>query len=106
MSGGEATASPLVVMAIDEPDAALHLTAQRHTVAGLRQLATDLDTATFVSTHSREFLDHPGVVPLHVSRGLDGLAVVDPLKPIHREMCESLALPQRTYFSLAGAFSR
>lgn len=66
---------PIVVL-LDEPEAALHRSAEAHLVTGLKRLALELgDAAVIVATHSPAFLADGGVRPIHVHRSLRGLAV-------------------------------
>ncbi len=90
---------PLLV-ALDEPDGALHATAQRHAVLGLTDLARDLQATVICSTHSREFLNADDVTLRHVSRGFDGNVVVHDLAPPDRAHLDELGLEPADLFLL------
>lgn len=83
--------SPFVV-ALDEPDGALHATAQRHAVDGLARFAKHRPATVWVSTHSREFLNHPDVTPHHVSRDAEGALITNKLGPPQRARVDELGL--------------
>lgn len=75
LSETEAADRPIVVV-LDEPEGALHRTAERHLVKGLKALSTALNgAAIIVATHSPEFLSDVGVRQVHVHRARDGLAL-------------------------------
>lgn len=75
LSEAEAADRPIVVI-LDEPEGALHRTAERHLVNGLKALSTALNgAAIIVATHSPAFLSDVGVRQVHVHRVRDGLAL-------------------------------
>lgn len=80
-----------VVLFLDEPDAALHATAQRNLVAALRSLGGD-GAATVVSTHSREFLNDAETRLLHVKRDPNGNTTVHELEDGLREHMEEFGI--------------
>ena len=51
-----------------------------------------LPATSYVATHSREFLNHPGVTVHHVSRGSGGDLTVQPLDTLHRARCDELGI--------------
>lgn len=63
---------PPTIVSLDEPDGALHATAQRHAVEGLARLVDDRGCLVLCATHSREFLNHPQVELNHVTRDRTG----------------------------------
>lgn len=73
----ELAEDPLGAMLIDEPEAALHVRAERRVVQGLTQLAHELNTPVIVATHSREFLNNPELHLVHTSRDHQGLTQVE-----------------------------
>jgi hypothetical protein len=83
--------TPLII-ALDEPDGALHATAQRHAVNGLVRLSKRQNATIWVSTHSREFLNHSDVTPHHISRDATGSLVRNKLGPPQRARVDELGL--------------
>jgi hypothetical protein len=77
---------------LDEPDAALHATAQRHAVDGLTRLARRLQVVVIVASHSAEFLNHPEVTPLHVQRDGEGAVTVERMRSLQRARVRELGL--------------
>lgn len=85
-------AEPYHLLALDEPDAALHASAERFAVEGLTELASSHSSTMFlVATHSKEFLNHPAVGLNHVYRNLVGGVSI-----------ESLSSPLRQRFDVLG----
>ena len=56
------------------------------------RVADELSAVTYVATHSREFLNHPGVTVHHVSRNGKGALTVEPLDRLHRARCDELGI--------------
>lgn len=71
---------PTPVRAIDEPEAALHRSAEEHMARGLAELAAHDGGAWVVATHSPALLDDPRSHVMHVKR-VDGRTRVSPLMP-------------------------
>lgn len=91
-SGSELGAEPYHLLALDEPDAALHASAERFAVEGLVELAEAHGSTLFlVATHSKEFLNHPDVGLNHVYRDITGGVSI-----------ESLSSPLRQRFDVLG----
>ena len=57
------------VVLLDEPEEALHVSAARHLVNGLKQWATLMASSVVVATHSPAFLNDQGMRLLHARRG-------------------------------------
>jgi hypothetical protein len=90
---------------LDEPDAALHATAERHAVRGLAQSARMVELAVvYLSTHSAEFLNHEDVKPWHVRRGAVGEVLVDPLDSVHRSKAKDLGVQPADLLMLSRCF--
>ena len=94
--------SPLVL--IDEPERALHLTAQRHLANGLKKITQERDVQIIVSTHSPEFLKDPSNKLMHVYR--DGADHVrsNQMNSIDRENLDSLGLDPIDALQLTNRF--
>lgn len=90
---------PLLV-ALDEPDAALHATAQRHAVAGLRRIVDEWAATVICSTHSREFLNADHVALFHVARDRSGHVVRSQLESVDRDRIDQLGLAPADLFLL------
>ncbi len=81
-----------LVLVLDEPDSALHATAERHLVAGLKELADELGAMVVVTTHSREFLNDPGVALWHVHRDVRGFVTAEHLDSPLRAQIDGLGI--------------
>jgi hypothetical protein len=95
---------PLSAIVLDEPDAALHATAERFTIDGLSRLATETGAVVFLSTHSREFLNHPAVRRWHVRRAANGSVLATQLPPLQLAMIHELGLQPADLLLLSRAF--
>ena len=82
---------PLVVL-LDEPEKALHRTAERHLARGLRQLTDEFDATVIVATHSPAFLDGSPRQLVHIRRDADGRTVADKMPNNLRERIGTLGL--------------
>ena len=91
---------PPTIVALDEPDAALHATAQRHAVNGLLRVAEEFDATILCSTHSREFLNSERVRLRHVRRDLGGHVAINDLGAPDRAQLEELGLQPADLFLL------
>jgi energy-coupling factor transporter ATP-binding protein EcfA2 len=91
-SGRRLPAQPFEMWFLDEPDAALHATAERHAVNGLVAAATEANAMIVVATHSQAFLNHGGVMPHHVGRAADGCVTAHPLGAVQRQRVADLGL--------------
>lgn len=100
--GPGASIEPIYVF-LDEPDAALHATAERHAIEGLVEVASARGATIIVSTHSHEFLNHPGVRPLHVHRE-QGNVALRPLDDAHRVRVDELGLTPADLLMLQRMF--
>lgn len=92
-----------IVVALDEPDAALHVTAQRHALAGIVGLAGQPETTVVCSTHSREFLNADDVRLHHVFRDSGGKVVLSRLDTPQRSQIHELGLAPADLFMLHRA---
>jgi hypothetical protein len=77
-------------LVIDEPEAALHPSAQRYAVSGLKALAEELACPIVVATHSPALLDDPDIVLRHVFRGPMGRTAILELTDPMRQALEGL----------------
>ena len=80
------------VALFDEPEAALHVAAERWMLQGLRSLASSHDMPIIAATHSAELLNDPDVALQHVARDAAGRTTVTPLASPLRPEIESLGL--------------
>ncbi len=80
------------VALFDEPEAALHVAAERWMLQGLRALASSHDMPIIAATHSAELLNDPDVGLQHVARDASGRTTVTPLASPLRPEIESLGL--------------
>lgn len=100
----DATAATPTLLVLDEPDAALHSTAERHAVAGLSDLAASFgrtgELAVLVATHSREFLNASDVWLMHAFRTADGSAALRELENPMRERLDLMGLSPADAFQL------
>lgn len=80
------------VALLDEPEAALHVAAERWILQGLRALADAHDIPVIAATHSAELLNDPDVRLQHVARDASGRTTVTPLASPLRAEIESLGL--------------
>lgn len=80
------------VALLDEPEAALHVAAERWMLEGLRTLASSHDMPIIAATHSAELLNDPDVALQHVARDASGRTTVTPLASPLRPEIESLGL--------------
>lgn len=80
------------VAMLDEPEAALHVAAERWMLQGLRSLASSYDMPIIAATHSAELLNDPDVALQHVARDASGRTTVTPLVSPLRPEIESLGL--------------
>jgi energy-coupling factor transporter ATP-binding protein EcfA2 len=87
---GPSSARGFVVL--DEPESALHPTAQAHLAAGLSQLTERTEARTLVATHSPALLDQPGINVIHVRRGSGGSTELVTLDAISRDQISDLGL--------------
>lgn len=92
------------LLLLDEPDAALHSTAERHAVAGLARMAASFvgagDLSIVAATHSREFLNSTDVRLMHVFRTLEGAVALRELDNPLRERLDLLGLKPADAFQL------
>ncbi len=80
------------VALLDEPEAALHVAAERWMLQGLRHLADEHGMPILAATHSAELLNDPDVRLQHVARDASGRTTVTPLGSPLRPEIESLGL--------------
>ncbi len=66
---------------VDEPEAALHRSAEEHLAKGLVTLAEKYGATIVAATHSPELLDHPRIHKLYARRPM-GYTRIDPLGPV------------------------
>ena len=79
MTGSDPLLGGIGAILIDEPEAALHVAAERHLLQGLMSLNSREglgEIPVIVTTHSPLFLNQPDVSLHHVMRGPDGKAVI------------------------------
>lgn len=88
------------VTIVDEPEAALHVLAQRHLLRGLKDSADTLPI--IVASHSPEFMSEIGVRLHHVSRDARGVTQVHSMDPQLLEQLRtgSLGAPVATVLQL------
>ncbi len=79
------------LLLIDEPEAALHRSAEAHMASYLADLTADGSTRLLVATHSPELLDLPAARVFEVTRSR-GLRKVSSLSPPTRDNMTSLGL--------------
>ena len=84
---------------LDEPEAALHRTAERHLSAGLAWLAGQPGMHLIVATHSPHLLDLPDAHvfrvhrrPVQLTSGVRQVGVIQPLEAIHRAELSAFGL--------------
>lgn len=97
------TESPPFLL-VDEPDAALHATAERHTVSGLVALANEHRLSVIVTTHSAEFLNHTSLKLLHVHRGARNEVVLERLAAPQRSRVKELGISVADLLLLTRGF--
>jgi hypothetical protein len=89
---------------IDEPEAALHARAERHLVAGLRELSVRLDAPVVVATHSAAMLNAQDFRLHHVDRDADGLIVARAMPSAIRRELDILGLDAADALQLTRVF--
>ena len=87
-------ASRLILNLFDEPESALHRSAERHMARGLTALAAEGNRVVFAATHSPLLIDAPRASIIEVKRGAGewGRSIVQPLGATSREGLEELGL--------------
>lgn len=80
------------VALLDEPEAALHVAAERWMLQGLKHLAERHEMPVLAATHSAELLNDPDVRLQHVARDASGRTSVTPLGSPLRPEIQSLGL--------------
>ena len=101
---GEVEDDSTTVLVLDEPEQALHATAVRHLVRGLRILAGRTGMPIVVATHAAAFLDDAGVILHHVSRNSLGKTEVSRLTAPAREAAATLGLNAADMLQLYRVF--
>lgn len=87
-----AEARPRIAV-IDEPESAMHRTAERHLAAGLSEIAQESNVYMVVATHSPFFLDEPSTRVIRVYRdSVDGTARTGPLDGVRMAELAELGL--------------
>ena len=90
------------ILMLDEPEAALHRTAEEHMAQGLGEISRDLELQVVVASHSPALLDSVGAQVSRVFRASEERSFlqaagswtrVEPLAEIHRSDLASLGLP-------------
>jgi len=98
-----ATDLPHAVMLLDEPELALHATAEEHMAAGLILLAERTGATVVVATHSASVLNPPGIRLLHVHRH-KARSVATELPAITSESIPALGLRRADFLLLQRTF--
>lgn len=89
----EWSSGPPSLIVLDEPEAALHRSAEAHMARSLNSFSAESGNQVVVATHSPELIDLPGARVIEVSRG-EGTrdSVVDDLRPVDLEALGALGL--------------
>ena len=78
-------------LVIDEPESALHITAQQYLVGGLRWLTEERNIQLFIATHSPLFMNYPNGKLFEVKKEMEGSKVYE-LNSNLRESMHELGL--------------
>lgn len=92
------------VVMVDEPEAALHPTAERFLAAGIDEVAGGLGVQVLLASHSPAFLANSSFRLHHVVRNSAGLAEAVPLTVGYQAEIESLGLDRADLLLLSRVF--
>ena len=104
MHAGEQFNAVLGLIVLDEPEAALHPTAQRFLATGLEMLASRFDWQILVATHSPALLRRADFRLHHVTRGARGVVNVAPLPSAFARDLPALGLDPPDLIQLTRVF--